>query len=54
MFKRLDSKVKLDMVAHAQHSRDRGILSLRPAWFTEFQDSYDYSEKPCPEKQTKK
>jgi hypothetical protein len=27
------------------------FLSLRPAWFTsEFQDSQDYTEKPCLEK----
>jgi hypothetical protein len=24
-----------------------GFLSLRPAWFTEFQDSQGYTEKPC-------
>jgi hypothetical protein len=30
------------------------FLSSRPAWSTEFQDSQDYTEKPCLEKPKKK
>ena len=29
-----------------------GVLSLRPAWSTKFQDSQGYTEKPCLEKPT--
>jgi hypothetical protein len=31
-----------------------GFLSSRTAWFTEFQDSQGYTEKPCLEKQKQK
>jgi hypothetical protein len=44
--------LKPGVVAHAFNHSTReaeagGFLSSRPAWSTEFQDSQDYTEKPC-------
>ena len=46
-------KLKLGVVAHAfnpstQEAKAGELLSSKPAWSkSEFQDSQDYTEKPC-------
>jgi hypothetical protein len=52
--------VKPGVVVHAFNPSTReeeagGFLSSRPAWLqSKFQDSQDYTEKPCLEKQINK
>jgi hypothetical protein len=46
------------VVAHAFNpstweAETGGFLSSKPAWSTKFQDSQDYTEKPCLEKPRK-